>query len=121
MVPGFLIDKILIMRYCLALDLKDDKDLISEYEKWHEVVWPEVVTSIKDSGVTALEIYRVLNRLFMIMETNEAFSFEKKIEMDNANPKVQEWETLMWKFQQGLPGSKPGEKWMVMHKIFDLH
>jgi L-rhamnose mutarotase len=33
---------------------------------------------------------------------------------------VQEWEQLMWKYQQALPGSKPGEKWRLMEKIFDL-
>jgi L-rhamnose mutarotase len=108
------------MRHCLALDLKDDDSLIAEYEKYHQNVWPEILGSIKSSGITNLEIYRVLNRLFMIMETNETFSFHKKAEMDKANPKVQEWETLMWKYQQALPGAKPGEKWILMDKIFDL-
>jgi L-rhamnose mutarotase len=55
------------------------------------------------------------------METNESFSFDKKNEMDNANPKVQEWEKLMWKYQQALPGAKTGEKWKLMDKIFDLN
>ncbi len=109
------------MEYCFALDLKDDENLIAEYENWHKAVWPEIIASIKDSGITGLEIYRVYNRLFMIMKTIEIFSFDKKIAMDNANPKVQEWETLMWKYQKALPGSKPGEKWILMHKIFDLN
>jgi L-rhamnose mutarotase len=109
------------MKYCFALDLKEDEQMIHEYENWHKKVWPEIVDSIKDSGITDLEIYRIYNRLFMIMTTNENFSFEKKNAMDDANLKVQEWETLMWKFQQGLPKSKPGEKWILMHKIFDLN
>lgn len=109
------------MRYCLALDLKDDEKLIHEYEQYHQEVWPEIVASIKDAGITELEIYRVANRLFMIMETNESFSFENKNAMDNANPKVQEWEELMWKYQQALPVAKPGEKWVLMKKIFDLN
>ena len=109
------------MRYCLTLDLKDDEKLIHEYEQYHQNVWPEIVASIKNAGVTDLEIYRVANRLFMIMETDETFSFEKKNAMDNANPKVQEWENLMWKYQQGLPVAKPGEKWVLMNKIFDLN
>lgn len=109
------------MRYCFALDLKDDETLIHEYEKIHQNVWPEIIASIKEAGVTDLEIYRVSNRLFMIMETDESFSFEKKNAMDNANPKVQEWEKLMWKYQQALPVAKPGEKWILMNKIFDLN
>lgn len=56
----------------------------------------------------------------MIMEVNESFSFEAKDTADLANPKVQEWETLMWKFQQSLPGAKPGEKWILMDRIFKL-
>jgi L-rhamnose mutarotase len=109
------------MKYCFALDLKNDEQLISEYENYHRAVWPEIVDSIRDSGITDLEIYRVSNRLFMIMETDAGFSFDKKNAMDNANPKVQEWETLMWKYQQALPVAKPGEKWMLMDKIFELN
>jgi len=109
------------MKYCLALDLKDDEKLIAEYEGWHKAVWPEIIDSIRDSGITGLEIYRVFNRLFMIMETKDDFSFDTKNEMDRANPKVQEWENLMWTYQQALPLAKPGEKWILMNQIFDLN
>lgn len=107
-------------RYCLALDLKNDGMLIREYEEYHKKVWPEILQSIKDAGIRQMEIYRTNNRLFMIMETEDNFSFEKKAAMDGANQKVQEWENLMWKYQQALPGSKPGEKWRLMEKIFSL-
>ena len=107
-------------RYCLALDLKDDDDLIKAYEKHQKNVWPEILQSIKEAGIGQMEIYRTGNRLFMVMATDDDFSFEKKTEDDAANGKVQEWETLMWQYQQALPGSKPGEKWRLMDKIFDL-
>jgi L-rhamnose mutarotase len=51
---------------------------------------------------------------------NEHFSFATKAEADRQNPKVQEWENLMWKFQQALPDAKPGEKWLLMEKVFKL-
>ena len=107
-------------RYCLTLDLKDDAELIAEYEEYHGNVWPEIKESITDAGITNMEIYRYDTRLFMIMETNESFSFEKKTEMDAANPKVQEWETLMWNYQQPLKNVMKGEKWVLMNKIFQL-
>jgi L-rhamnose mutarotase len=108
--------------YCLALDLVDDPQLISEYEHWHKAEngWPEIRKSILDSGITNMEIFRTGNRLFMIMETGDSFSFERKATMDQSNPKVQEWEQLMWKFQQPLPWAKEGEKWILMDKIFQL-
>jgi len=107
-------------RYCLALDLVDDPQLIKEYELMHEQVWPEIEASIQNSGILAMEIYRTGNRLFMIMEVNDMFSFEQKSVADAANEKVQEWEQLMWKYQQSLPGAKPGEKWIMMNRIFEL-
>ena len=106
-------------RYCLSLDLKDDTQLIREYEEYHRQVWPEVLQSIKEAGIDRMEIYRIQNRLFMIIETNDTFSFERKAKMDAANGRVQEWEQLMWKYQQAIPDSKPGEKWVVMQRIFE--
>jgi len=107
-------------RYCLALDLVDDPVLIKEYEEWHRNGWPEVRKSIIDSGINEMEIYRTGNRLFMIIEAEKHFSFEQKSEMDAANIKVQEWEKLMWRFQQPLPWAREGEKWILMNKIFEL-
>lgn len=107
-------------RYCLALDLIDDEKLIAEYENYHKNVWPEIKNSITGAGINSMEIYRTGNRLFMIMETANNFSFDKKAAMDSNNPKVQAWEQLMWKFQLALPWAKPGEKWIIMDKIFSL-
>ena len=107
-------------RTCQVLDLRDDPQLIKEYEEYHQKVWPEITASLKDSGVLQMEIYRWETRLFMIMETTDDFSLERKKQMDDTNTKVQEWEELMWKYQRALPTAKPGEKWMPMTKIFEL-
>ena len=107
-------------RYCLTLDLKDDPKLIAEYKRYHEKIWPEITRSINDSGIEDMQIYLLGTRMFMIMEVNDSFSFEAKAKADQRNSKVQEWEQLMWKFQQALPEAKPGEKWLLMEKIFSL-
>ena len=107
-------------KYILTLDLKDDSELIAAYETHHKAVWPEIIASIKDAGIISMEIYRISNRLMMIMEVNEEFSFEKKHKTDSSNPFVQKWEELMWQYQQSLPFAAQGEKWVVMNKIFEL-
>jgi L-rhamnose mutarotase len=107
-------------RYCLTLDLKSDPELIRQYEEHHKKVWPEIINSIKEAGIENMQIYRYETRLFMIMEVNDDFSFEKKQQADTNNLKVQEWEQLMWKYQQPLNGSMPGEKWKLLDKIFEL-
>jgi L-rhamnose mutarotase len=109
-----------MQKFCLALDLKNDKDLIKAYEKYHEEVWPEIINSIKDSGIVDMEIYRIENRLFMIIIANDDFTFKKKEKLDRGNKMVKKWEELMWIFQQALPTAKKGEKWMLMNKIFDF-
>ena len=107
-------------RFCLTLDLKDDPQLIAEYKRYHENIWPEIADSIKDSGIHDMEIYLLGTRMFMIMEVDQTFSFEAKREADRRNPKVQQWEDLMWTFQKALPQAEPGEKWMLMERIFKL-
>ncbi|MEY4710516.1 MAG: hypothetical protein RIS28_1648 [Bacteroidota bacterium] len=96
-------------QFVLALDLKNDPHLIAQYEAHHRAVWPEI-----------FNIYRIENRLTMILETTETFSFEQKAIADAQNPIVQEWETLMWTYQQAIPSAKPGQKWVAMKQIFSL-
>jgi len=105
-------------RYCLALDLKDDPRLIEAYEAHHRQVWPEILESIAGSGILSMEIYRLQNRLFMVMEVSDGFSFERKAAADAASERVQAWEALMWQYQQAIPGGAPGAKWRLMDRIF---
>ncbi|GHB60603.1 L-rhamnose mutarotase [Persicitalea jodogahamensis] len=108
-------------RYCLALDLKDDPQLIEKYKQHHalENFWPEINRNIRRAGVLDMEIYLFGNRMFMIMEVDDTFSFERMNEI-NQDPKSVEWEDLMWGFQQAVPGTRPGEKWAPMERVFKL-
>ena len=65
-------------RYCLALDLQNDPALIAEYKRYHEKIWPEITESIRSSGILHMEIYHVADRLLMVMDVAEDFSFDKK-------------------------------------------
>jgi L-rhamnose mutarotase len=108
-------------RHCLTLDLKDDAELIAEYRAHHQQVWPEIVRSLRDSGIEQLEIYLLGTRLVMLLETKDGFSYQDKLKLDSENPRVREWEDLMWKYQQALPSAHPGEKWQPMECIFKLN
>lgn len=104
-------------KHVLALDQRGD---ISKYISHHDNIWPEIVASFNESGVRNIEIFHVANRLVMILETDNDFSFDKKAKLDERNPKVVEWEALMSQFQERIPNA-PGEgKWAIMNKIFNL-
>jgi len=106
----------------LTCDLKDNPELIAEYREYHAPGngWPEITMSIKDAGIVDMQIFAFGNRMFMIMEVDDTFDPTKKAQMDADNAKVQEWEKLMWKYQQEVPGAKPGEKWVELEQIFQL-
>lgn len=107
-------------RNCLTLDLKDDAQAIAEYKRYHVKIWPEIRESLFAAGVTDMEIYLLGTRLFMIMDVDETFSLSAKAAADAANAKVQEWEAIMGQFQQPLPQSRPGQRWVVMERVFSL-
>jgi L-rhamnose mutarotase len=107
-------------RHCLTLDLKDDPALIAEYRRYHEHVWPEILASLRASGIVDAEIYLRGTRMVMILDVAPGFSFEAKARADAASDVVQRWETLMWRFQQALPDAPAGEKWQRMERIFSL-
>ena len=111
-----------LKKICYACDLVDNPKLIEEYKQYHANgnAWPEITQSIKEAGIVNMEIYLLANRLFMIMEVDETFSPERKQKLDEENPKVQEWEKLMWQYQQAPPGAKNGEKWLPMEQIYKL-
>lgn len=107
-------------RHCLTLDLKDDETAISEYKRYHVKIWPEVKQSLVDAGILEMEIYLAGTRLFMIMDVSDSFSLSAKATADANNARVQEWEALMARFQQELPQSRPGQKWVTMERVFSL-
>jgi L-rhamnose mutarotase len=109
-------------RYVYALDLEDNPEAIREYEAWHraERIWPQIVDSLRASGLDSLEIFRTGNRLVLIIDAPATFSPAAKAASDAADPVVQKWEALMWTFQRALPWAAPGQKWVPMEVIFSL-
>jgi len=109
------------MRHCLALDLHDDPELISAYEQHHREVWPEVLVHLRQHGVLELDIFRLGTRLVMWMETDDAiYDPERMAAAESDDPRLREWEDLMWRFQKATPWTPEGVKWTPMQRLFRL-
>jgi L-rhamnose mutarotase len=109
------------MRQVLALDLRDDPASIAQYEQHHRAVWPEVLAHLRAHGVRELDIYRLGTRLVMVLETDDAiFDAAKMARAEHEDPRIREWEELMWRFQAATPWTPAGTKWTPMQAIFAL-
>ena len=107
---------------CLMLELKDSRELIEAYEDYHQPgnVWPEVIRSIRDSGIVGMRIYRWGTRLTMLMDVEDSFDTDAKAANDASNPRVVEWEQLMESYQDTGHAGDPAGKWKPATCIFDL-
>ena len=107
-------------RYCQTLDLRDDPQLIDQYIEAHAHVWPEIQAGIREVGILDMQIWRLGNRLFMIMDTVDDFDFVA----DNARlaklPRQAEWEAYVAQFQGCAPDAPSTDKWQLMERIFKL-
>ena len=108
-------------RFGLTLNLKDDPNVIEQYKTYHRNVWPEVLDSLREVGITGMDIYLLGNRLFMAIETVDDFDpahdFPRHLEM---HPRCREWDVLMRNFQERVPEAKPDEWWATMEQVFEL-
>ncbi|TMH11918.1 MAG: L-rhamnose mutarotase [Betaproteobacteria bacterium] len=109
------------MRHVLALDLKDDAELIAAYEARHRAVWPEVLEHLRRHGVLGMQIWRLGTRMVMVMSTDDAIYDSQRMRVDTENdPVIRKWEELMWTFQAPTPWTPKGQKWTPMTCVFDV-
>ena len=108
-------------RHVLTVDLKDDPGVISAYTAHHQRVWPEVVRSLRHTGIEDLQIYLLGRRLVMIVDTADGLDYRRCFAAHVvSHPRVAEWEALMKGMQEPAPGAPAGEWWAVMQPVFRL-
>lgn len=109
-------------RYCKALKLEDDPQLIEEYKKVHApgAVWPEITKGMKEVGIIDMEIYITGKQLFMIMDTVPDFDHDKAMKELAKKPRQSEWESYVSRYQKTSADASADEKWQLMERIYKL-
>lgn len=112
-----------VKRYCQALDLKDNPELIAKYKEAHSQsrAWPEIIEGIRSVGILEMELYILGNRLFMIVETPLDFDWDDAMAKLATLPRQSEWEDFVSLFQDCRPGSTSDQKWSMMERMFHLY
>ena len=99
-------------------DLKPEENIIEEYRRYHESVWPEVPVKLKKIGIISNKIYILGNRLVSILTVEDWFDPQNDLLKYTEDLKCKEWDELMCTFQQRVPGAKDDEWWALMEEIF---
>ena len=107
-------------RFGMAVQLKDDPEIITQYEECHANPWPAVREYVRQTGIKRVYIYRHERLLFMFMEAEDDFD-ANNMNAELTDPKMKEWDELMTSYQEALPGVTEGStKWVNMKEIHSL-
>ena len=106
--------------YGMTLMLKDDEKIVERYKEYHRKAWPEVVSRLRENGITQMRIYLLSRRMFMYMEAIDGFSPERDFPKLAQDPRYREWDQLMRGLQQPAPVARAGQWWAPMEEVFDL-
>lgn len=115
----------MVRQEVLVLDTVQDPAQIARYIDYHQPgnVPNAVLDSIRvGTGIINMRIFQFANRLVMVMDVEDDFSFERKASLDGSNQQVSQWEALMDAFQVPVhdPSNSQSGKWKVATKCFDL-
>ncbi|SEN63308.1 protein of unknown function [Mucilaginibacter gossypiicola] len=107
----------------LTANLVADERLQQEYIDYHASQfknWPEVSKGFCNAGFQQLLVFRNGRRLMLVI------SIPKGKKLDDLNPKtiennprVNDWNRLMKKYQEGVPGTRKGEVWVFFKQVTD--
>ena len=102
-------------RYGQLIGIKPDR--IEEYKVYHTRVWPEVLATIRDCNIRNYSIFLEGSLLFACFEY-VGDDFAADMAKMAADPKTQEWWTIMNPMQAPLDSRADGEWWTRMEEVF---
>lgn len=107
---------ITMQRYGRILKLKNGAE--AEYERYHTNVWPEVLETIRKSGIRNYTIFRYKRWLFSYFELPAEIPLEDVARVTDASEACRKWEKIMHSLQEPLPESGPENWWVPMKEVF---
>jgi L-rhamnose mutarotase len=90
-----------------------------EYKTYHADVWPEVLEMIKQCNIRNYSIYHKDGYLFSYFEY-VGDNFKEDMAKMAADPKTQEWWSVVGPMQEPLESRAEGEWWAEMEEVFHV-
>ncbi len=105
----------------LTCNLVADKKMQEEYLNYHATQfekWPEVAKGFCNASFQQLLIYKNGRQLVLVISIPKGESLDKlNPKTVENNPRVDEWNKIMSKYQEGIEGTKKGETWIFLKPL----
>lgn len=105
----------------LTANLVADEALQQEYMQYHATQyqqWPEVSKGFCNAQFQQLLLFRNGRQLMLVISIPKGASLDKLNPQTTANnPRVEEWNALMKKYQEGIAGTGKGEVWVFLRQV----
>lgn len=105
----------------LTADLVKNRKLQQQYLNYHATQfkkWPEVANGFCNADFQQLLVFKNGRQLMLIISIPKGASLDKlNPKTSENNPRVDQWNALMKKYQEGIPGTKPGEVWVFLKPV----
>ncbi len=105
----------------LTANLVADPVLQKEYLDYHSTQfqkWPEVANGFCNAGFQQLLVFKNGRQLMLVISIPKGETLDKLNPKTTVNnPRMDEWNKLMRKYQQGITGTKKGETWVFFAPV----
>ena len=105
----------------LTANLVEDEKLQKEYVDYHTTQfekWPEIAKGFCNADFQQLQVFKNGRQLMLVISIPKGESLDKlNPKTTENNPRVDDWNNLMKKYQTGIEGAKPGEVWIFLNKV----
>ncbi len=105
----------------LTCNLVVDAKLQQEYMDYHVTQlekWPEISKGFCNADFQQLQVFRDGRQLLLVISIPKGKTLaELNPKTTENNPRVNDWNELMKKYQTGIEGTKPGEVWVELTKL----
>jgi L-rhamnose mutarotase len=99
----------------VAFRLRIKADAIEGYEKAHTAVWPELLTKLKEVGISNYSIFRRGQDLFLVMRVTD---FDAAWDTLAKDPVNQRWQAEMATYFEPMSDLGLHERFAMMKEVF---
>lgn len=105
----------------LSANLVKDPKMQQEYLNYHATQfqkWPEVSRGFCNADFQQLLVFKTGRQLMLVISIPKGKTLDKLNPLTTKNnPRVNDWNKIMSKYQEGIEGTKKGEVWVFFKDI----